>query len=821
MPFFKWRTTYISLIIIIIMIFINPSHQNQNKETYHPLKIKIDYRYLTTKQKPIIFDKFNNAKQILENLIFSSIKAKIKEKIKIINICQQELYKKVVFNHSDIYLVPLFRTLENNIQISSVICNSQMKDKEPIISIIYLNGNINIYQNINHDENAKTIFFLKILRSFTNCLGLDVKFFKKIKFFNNYVTTPYYLLSSKTSYKSLMKLFKLKGKHIPRLNKYDNNAQFYSNKYWKKSSVVQDFRNLYIKPSSDMSEVSINLLNDLKFYYVNKCDFQYFHDKCYRIQQDCLTEDNMEKYYLNYGFKEKNKIFCYLSNSSNLKNKQCGTIFGHLINDNLDFCPFYTRNIGNIKEFPSVPELDYYKKQVLYLLVPSKKCASPSPRTIFFQSQFRSIGNNEVEKIILDKDHRDYFVTYLTRYLVYYPKFVEILEENGIIRSYHQDYLQNLYIKPIIDSNFLKRYKDKIHFSKYQKTFYFVGNTVYYLKNSLYKIYADMKRQFPEDYNFMAETYRYPEEADIISKKFGKYKLNHTDLWLVKPYDSTFGIGIHIFKSLKYEKKKHKYIITKYISHPHLIKGKKYDIRLYILVTGFKPLRIYLNKEGIIRFAVQKYEINDSSLDDIYMHLTNSQINQKSNKYVFPKDLNDENGDKWNLFTYKKYLKKKNINTELIFSKIKDLIIKIMIAGQEKMIKIASQYRISDISMFNLFGFDVIIDEQLNPLLLEINTKPSMHNSDVTDDVTKGNVFVDSLNIIGISPFSRKTKEPLDDYKVYNDHVIENVDHAICELTRPRGDFELIFPLRNNYKKYKPFFGDNNCPENELFWTKI
>ena len=47
------------------------------------------------------------------------------------------------------------------------------------------------------------------------------------------------------------------------------------------------------------------------------------------------------------------------------------------------------------------------------------------------------------------------------------------------------------------------------------------------------------------------------------------------------------------------------------------------------------PLRIYMYKEGLSRFATEPY-VNPSSnnLDNLYMHLTNYAINKTSNKFV-------------------------------------------------------------------------------------------------------------------------------------------------------------------------------------------
>ena len=43
-------------------------------------------------------------------------------------------------------------------------------------------------------------------------------------------------------------------------------------------------------------------------------------------------------------------------------------------------------------------------------------------------------------------------------------------------------------------------------------------------------------------------------------------------------------------------------IVQSYIQNPFLINGYKFDFRIYVLVTSINPLRIYLYKDGLVRY---------------------------------------------------------------------------------------------------------------------------------------------------------------------------------------------------------------------------
>lgn len=77
-----------------------------------------------------------------------------------------------------------------------------------------------------------------------------------------------------------------------------------------------------------------------------------------------------------------------------------------------------------------------------------------------------------------------------------------------------------------------------------------------------------------------------------------------------------------VVKIVKYRK----LILFRYIDNPLLIGGKKFDLRLYVLVTSFRPLKAYQFRLGFCRFCTVKYDSSVAELDNMYVHLTNVSV---------------------------------------------------------------------------------------------------------------------------------------------------------------------------------------------------
>ena len=49
-------------------------------------------------------------------------------------------------------------------------------------------------------------------------------------------------------------------------------------------------------------------------------------------------------------------------------------------------------------------------------------------------------------------------------------------------------------------------------------------------------------------------------------------------------------------------------IASKYLRKPLLVNGFKFDLRVYVLVLACDPLRVFIYKEGLVRFCTEKYK---------------------------------------------------------------------------------------------------------------------------------------------------------------------------------------------------------------------
>jgi len=338
------------------------------------------------------------------------------------------------------------------------------------------------------------------------------------------------------------------------------------------------------------------------------------------------------------------------------------------------------------------------------------------------------------------------------------------------------------------------------------------------INSNLYKNYRIMYEKYQSEYNYMPFTFIFPKDAINAFTRFNNYELNKDDLWIIKSKDTSNGKGIKIFKNINEVHKNN--ILSEYISNPLLIDGKKFDLRYYLLVTSHNPLRLYLYEDGLTRIASEKYSLDLDKIDNLFIHLTTSSINKKNKNYKINSNSKSKDSNTWSILILKKYLISNGINYNIILEKIKDIAIKSLISVSNIELNAEEKIKMKENNLFELYAFDILIDTNLKPWLIDFNYNPSLNIESDLNKKLKTKMFTDLYNLLGLKPYNHINNIPLEKECKYMNDIEKKIDESICEFLRPSGSFERIFPRYENIDKYDYLF-ELPSKENKILWKKL
>lgn len=324
------------------------------------------------------------------------------------------------------------------------------------------------------------------------------------------------------------------------------------------------------------------------------------------------------------------------------------------------------------------------------------------------------------------------------------------------------------------DKEWIHEVFDHIHLQAHQRVNHFRNHYELTRKDLLVKNLKRAEKQAKKD--GLAEeaqgyadcspvTFVLPTDYHPFVEEF-KREQNKGAIWIMKPVGKSQGKGIFLFsklsevhgwrqdpkwlyKSEKDERKADKddeekkeiepYVVQKYLSDPLLIGGKKFDLRLYVLVTSYAPLVAYMYRSGFARFSHTRFSMDDISNQEV--HLTNVAIQKNSENY------DDKRGGKWDLHDLKLYLlalhDSEKVNS--CFSAIQDVVLSSLLSVQKVMIQ--------DKHCFELYGYDVMLSNDLRPWLIEVNASPSLSANTSADYDMKFSLLDDTFTVLDFEKY--------------------------------------------------------------------
>ncbi|KAJ1561864.1 putative tubulin polyglutamylase ttll1 [Cladochytrium tenue] len=224
------------------------------------------------------------------------------------------------------------------------------------------------------------------------------------------------------------------------------------------------------------------------------------------------------------------------------------------------------------------------------------------------------------------------------------------------------------------------------------------------------------------------------EKAQLASDerfRYIEFKRAPSSIWIMKPTDKARGIGIFIINKLA-QIKKWSRDGKMQLSTKIFFWGRAFSV----LVTSWKPLVAYKHEQGFCRFCAVKYTSDACNLDNNFMHLTNVSIQK------YGDDYNENSGGKWsfrNLLLYLRATRGRAVAQRLV-DDIDSIFVHSLRAVQQAMT--------NERHCFECYGYDIIVDADLRPWLVEVNASPSLSATTTSDKLMKHCLIDDILDIV-------------------------------------------------------------------------
>jgi len=321
------------------------------------------------------------------------------------------------------------------------------------------------------------------------------------------------------------------------------------------------------------------------------------------------------------------------------------------------------------------------------------------------------------------------------------PKNPEAEELHMAPRFYENFYWNLLWTwkRPKLDHSKLLVWQKVNHFSR-AKELTRKDN----LKKHLDKFVMLRGFKFASQFRIMPPTYVLPHQFNAFLDSFTRESKFKNNVWITKPISSSRGRGISLLEEVNDINYGEHLIVQKYVCNPLLLRGYKFDLRLYVLVTSFLPLEAFIYNEGFARFCSVPFSLTDTH--NLLVHLTNFAIQKYS--ATCPPMCDASNGPKLSLARLAQLLMTDlGVDWAELWEKIVAVVLKTLVAVQDSMGR--------EVNSFEVYGFDVLIDTELRPWLLEVNASPSMATDTDLDRTTKTALINDTVALVNPLPFDR------------------------------------------------------------------
>ncbi|XP_040049265.2 protein polyglycylase TTLL10 isoform X3 [Gasterosteus aculeatus] len=258
---------------------------------------------------------------------------------------------------------------------------------------------------------------------------------------------------------------------------------------------------------------------------------------------------------------------------------------------------------------------------------------------------------------------------------------------------------------------------------------------------------------------FIPTTFRMDvkEEREVFFAQQEGVSNAESHMWICKPTGLNQGRGIFLIMNpedvaafrLKlqhteeHKKMHHRQpqarIVQHYIQRPLLLRGKKFDVRSYLLIACTAPYVVFF-RHGYVRLTCDLY---DPSSNKLSSHLTNQYMQKKNPMYSQLKEDTVWSMESFNTYVNDKFQVAKGLPRDWVMGAFAKRMQQIM---TQCFLAVKSKFD-RRLGFFELIGCDFMVDEDFKVWLLEMNSNPALQtNCKVLKEVIPSTV-VETLDI--------------------------------------------------------------------------
>jgi len=188
----------------------------------------------------------------------------------------------------------------------------------------------------------------------------------------------------------------------------------------------------------------------------------------------------------------------------------------------------------------------------------------------------------------------------------------------------------------------------------------------------------------------------------------------HEQVWILKPALLNNAEGVMLFDDLEAVRTHFKgtkrfagyHVLQRYVENPHLLNGHKYTFRMFVIITNFAGA--YLYPHGYFNVSREKY--SQENLQNLAAHLTNEHLNS------------DHSPNNWQVPT------DRCPNFDVIYRQMQQTVTATVSALKKESEQLFCDNPAD--KAFSFFGYDFILDDELNLFMLEVNHCPCFPRGD-------------------------------------------------------------------------------------------